>query len=203
VLSEKKVPFEVTEIDLKNKPDWFLKISPYGKVPVLKHDDAVIYESAIINEYLDEVFPEVPMLAEEPAARAHLRIWIDFCNTRVQPGLAAVMRAEPEDFDAKVKAFEEALTLLEEHLERSGMPAPFFAGERFTLVDATYAPAFERFAVLPRLRGYEIPGRFPRIRRWMAALESHPAVAAHAMPLDVLLRNYQGFLPERLRAAAS
>jgi glutathione S-transferase len=200
VLSEKQIPFQVTEIDLKNKPDWFLKISPYGKVPVLQHDGTVVYESAVINEYLDEVFPDVPMLADAPAERAQLRIWIDFCNTRVQPGLAAVMRAEPEDFEARVKAFEESLAMLEDHLERNDRPAPFFAGERFTLVDATFAPAFERFAVLPRLRGYEIPGRFPRIRRWVAALENHPSVVATATPLDELLRNYMGFLPERVRA---
>ena len=71
MLSEKQIPFQVTEIDLKNKPDWFLKISPYGKVPVLQHDDAVVYESAVINEYLDEVFPDVPMLADAPAERLH------------------------------------------------------------------------------------------------------------------------------------
>jgi len=200
VLSEKRIPFEVTEIDLKHKPDWFLQISPYGKVPVLQHGEEILYESSIINEYLDEVFPDVSMLAAEPAARAHERIWIDFCNTRLQPGLAAVMRAEPEDFDARVQAFEEALTRLEEHLERADMPAPFFGGERFGLVDATFAPAFERFAVLPRLRGYEVPGRFARVRRWMAALAAHPSVVATATPLEALLANYRGFLPERLRA---
>lgn len=200
MLSEKKIDFEVTEIDLKNKPDWFLKISPYGKVPVLQHDDAVIYESAIINEYLDEVFPEVPMLAEAPAERAYLRVWVDFCNTRVQPGLVGVLRAEPEEFDAKVKAFEETLALLEDELERHDAPSPFFAGERLTLVDATFAPAFERFAVLPRLRGYELPGRFARVRRWMTALEQHPAVASTSTPMEDLVRNYLGFLPESVRA---
>jgi len=199
VLSEKKVPFEVTEIDLKNKPDWFLKISPYGKVPVVQHDGETLYESAVINEYLDEVFPEVPMMAASPAERAHLRIWIDFCNTRVQPGLVGVLRAEPGEFQAKVQALEDTLAMLEAHLESRGMPAPFFAGERFTLVDATYAPAFERFAVLPRLRGYEIPGRFVRVKQWMATLAAHPAVQATSTPLEDLHRNYLGFLPEQVR----
>jgi glutathione S-transferase len=200
VLSEKSIPFEVTEIDLKNKPDWFLKISPYGKVPVLQHGEEVLYESAVINEYLDEVFPDVRMLAEQPAARAHMRIWIDFCNTRVQPGLVGLLRAEPDDFPAKAKAFEETLAMLEEYLERTGMPDPFFAGRAFTLVDATYAPAFERFAVLPHLRGYEIPGRFARVRRWIATLAAHPSVQATATPYEDLVRNYLGFLPEQIRA---
>lgn len=200
MLSEKKIPFEVTEIDLKNKPDWFLKISPYGKVPVVQHGGETLYESAVINEYLDEAFPAVPMLDGTPAQRAHLRIWIDFCNTRVQPGLVGVLRAEPEELDAKVQALEDALAMLEAHLEARDGPAPFFAGARFTLVDATYAPAFERFAVLPRLRGYEIPGRFARVKRWMATLAAHPSVQATATPLEALHRNYLGFLPERVRA---
>ena len=60
MLSEKNIPFQVTEIDLKNKPDWFLEVSPYGKVPVLDHDGELVYESAVINEYLDETFTDVP-----------------------------------------------------------------------------------------------------------------------------------------------
>ena len=199
-MSEKKIAFEVTEIDLKHKPDWFLKISPYGKVPVLQHDAHVLYESSIINEYLDEVFPEVPMMPATPAERASMRIWIDFCNTRVQPHVSGMLKALPEEFDAKVKAFEESLEMLERHLERTDMPRPFFAGARFGLVDATFAPSFERFGVLPRMRGYQVPARFERVQRWATALAGHPSVQAHTMPQDVLVDNYLSFLPEHLRA---
>ncbi|MCH9045963.1 MAG: glutathione S-transferase family protein [SAR324 cluster bacterium] len=199
MLSEKKIPFQVTEIDLKNKPDWFLEVSPYGKVPVLDHDGELVYESAVINEYLDETFTDVPMMGATPAERANLRIWIDFCNTRIQPGLVSVLRAEPGEFEAKVQAFEESLAMLEDYLAQNGTPDPFFAGKRFTLVDATYAPAFERFATLRQLRGYEIPGRFARVRRWMDNLAAHPSVQAHAIPLEELVANYTGFLPESVR----
>jgi glutathione S-transferase len=70
VLLEKGIDFDFTEIDLDNKPDWFLKVSPYSKVPVIRHNGAVIWESAVINEYLDEVFPEPPLLPHDPVARA-------------------------------------------------------------------------------------------------------------------------------------
>ena len=199
-MSEKNIAFDVTEVDLKNKPDWFLKISPYGKVPVLQHEDHVLYESSIINEYLDEVFPQVPMMPGSPAERASMRIWIDFCNTRVQPHVSNMLKALPEEFDGKVKAFEESLQALEQHLERTGMPGPYFGGAHFTLVDATYAPSFERFGVLPRMRGYQVPARFERVLRWAAALAAHPSVKAHTMPQDVLVENYRSFLPEHLRA---
>lgn len=82
-LSEKGVPFELIEIDLQNKPANFLEISPYGKVPVLKHGDHRLWESTIINEYLDEIFPEPPLLPKEPIQRAHARIWINFADTRL------------------------------------------------------------------------------------------------------------------------
>jgi glutathione S-transferase len=202
VLSEKKIPFQVTEIDLKNKPEWFLEISPYGLVPVVKHGEVLLYESAVINEYLDEVFPDTPMMADSPAERAEMRIWIDFCNARLHPRQAAILKAEPEAFGEAVQAYEDALAMLESHLERSGRATPFFGRGRFTLVDATYAPLFERTAVLPHLRGYELPGRFPRVRGWIAALAGHAAVRATSTPLAELIANYTHWVPEADRRVA-
>lgn len=203
MLSEKGIPFEVTEIDLKNKPDWFLEISPYGKVPVVKHDDRLIYESAIINEYLDEVFPETPMLGGSPIDRAEERIWIDFCNQRIQPGFVQICRAEADAFGEKVAAVEASFDMLEDYLERSGRPNPYFSGGRFSLVDATFAPAFERFGVLRQLRGYEIPQRYARIHKWIEAVATHPAVKTHAIPEEGLLANYGGWVPEGVEAQAA
>ena len=70
VLMEKGIDFELTEIDLRNKPQRFLEVSAYGKVPALVRDGLAIYESAIINEYLEEVFPEPPLMPRDPGERA-------------------------------------------------------------------------------------------------------------------------------------
>jgi len=80
VLREKNVTFDYTEVDLQNKPARFLAVSPYGKVPALVHDGATIYESAIINEYLDEIFEHPRLMPPAPVPRAKLRIWIDYCD---------------------------------------------------------------------------------------------------------------------------
>src|SRR5262245_24277899 len=85
VLKEKGLAYEHTEIDPKNKPADFHTISPYGKVPVLLDDETRVYESAIINEYLDEAYPAPPLMPKEPARRAYVRIWIDFANSRLAP----------------------------------------------------------------------------------------------------------------------
>jgi hypothetical protein len=77
VLAEKGVPFERRDIDLANKPDWFLKISPLGKTPVLRVDDEAIFESAVICEYLDETV--LPRLHPADAlCRARHRSWMEF-----------------------------------------------------------------------------------------------------------------------------
>jgi glutathione S-transferase len=81
-LLEKGVPFQLIEIDLQNKPANFLEISSYGTVPVLTHGDHQVWESAIINEYLEEIFPEPPLLPQMPIQRAQARIWINFADTR-------------------------------------------------------------------------------------------------------------------------
>ena len=82
LMIEKEIPFELTEVDLRNKPDWFLAVSPYGKVPVIVDDGQTIYESAIINEYLDEKYKNVPMMPKEPVERAKARIWMDYCTNK-------------------------------------------------------------------------------------------------------------------------
>ena len=80
VLLEKKVPFDIRYIDLSNPPDWFKAISPLGKVPLLKLGDTVLFESAVIMEYLDEVNP--PSLhPSDPLRKAHHRAWIEFSST--------------------------------------------------------------------------------------------------------------------------
>ena len=82
VLAEKGVPFERVDIDLSNKPDWFLKLSPLGKVPVLvvtgeDGREEVLFESAVIAEYLDEVL-EPKLLPSDPLEKARHRAWIEF-----------------------------------------------------------------------------------------------------------------------------
>jgi glutathione S-transferase len=76
-LKEKGVPFERIDIDLDNKPDWFLKISPLGKVPVLQVGDKAVFESAVILEYLEETLPN-PLHPKNPLTRAEHRAWIEF-----------------------------------------------------------------------------------------------------------------------------
>ena len=94
VLLEKGIDFTPIEIDLQHKPEGFTDISRYGKVPALKHGDVELYESTIINEYLEEVFPEPALLPHDSAKKAVARIWIDYANTRLAPAFGKLLRGK-------------------------------------------------------------------------------------------------------------
>ncbi len=194
VLLEKGVDFVFTEIDLDNKPEWFLKVSPYGKVPVIRHNGAVIYESAVINEYLDEVFPEPPLLPREPVARATARAWIDFANNRMVPHVYKMMlRQDAEGQDLHRRRLTEAVLFMEhEGLSRLSS-GPFWLGAKPGLVDFTFYPHVQRFAALEHYRGFVIPQECERLRGWIDAMEALPSVRATRRTVPQLIEAWKKY----------
>jgi glutathione S-transferase len=145
VLRAKDIQFDVTYIDLRNKPDWFLEISPHGKVPVLKVDDEILFESNAIAEYLDEAAG--PHLhPRDLVKRARNRAWTDFVPI-FAAGLSGIYYVKNEDgFDERLKTARQRLDKLESALaEERGNDGPFFNGPELCLVDAAYAPFLQRF----------------------------------------------------------
>jgi len=179
VLLEKGVDFVFTEIDLENKPDWFLKVSPYGKVPLIRHQGAVVWESAVINEYLDEVFPEPALMPREPAGRATARAWIDFANNRMVPHVYKMMlRQDAEGQDLHRRRLTEAVLFMEHEGLRKLPSGPFWLGAKPGLVDFTFYPHVQRFAALEHYRGFVIPAECERLRAWIDAMSALPSVKA-------------------------
>jgi glutathione S-transferase len=167
-LREKGVPYEHVEIDLKNKPADFLTLSPYGKVPLLLDGEARIYESAIINEFLDEKYPAPPLMPKEPEARAYVRIWIDFANTRLMP---AMFRAFFGPEAGREEGLREALTHLEV-LSRELGEREWFAGGALSLAEVTYSSALERLSTGSAL------DTTPNLKRWWERISARPAYQA-------------------------
>src|ERR1700738_2012284 len=118
-LSEKGVAFERVDIDLANKPDWFLAISPLGKTPVLQVGDIPIFESAVILEYLEETQPN-PLHPADPLRRAEHRGWIEFGST-VLADIAGFYAAPDE---ASFKATRAQLEQKFARLERPAGASP-------------------------------------------------------------------------------
>lgn len=146
VLRHKGVDFDIEYIDIANKPQWYLDKVPTGKVPALFVGDDVLFESAIINEYLDETTPP-PLLATEPWARAQQRAWINYSDQLLM-GQYAMMTAQNEDEfkTRKEKLIATTLPIAEQ------VKGPYFSGDAFSLVDAAVAPFLMRLSLLPSVR---------------------------------------------------
>lgn len=170
-LKEKGVPFERIDIDLNNKPDWFLKVSPLGKTPVLLVGDKAIFESAVILEYLEETQP-TPLHPKDAVARAEHRAWIEFGSAVLGDIWGLETSKDEASFKAKMKQSEERFARLEARL----VAAPWFDGETFSLVDAVFAPAFRYFDVFDEIGDFGILAGKPKIAHWRKNLRERTSV---------------------------
>jgi glutathione S-transferase len=195
-LMEKEIPFELIEIDLQNEPANFKEISPYGKVPVLKHGRHQVWESTIINEYLNETFPDPPLFPKHPFQRAQARIWINFADTRLFAAMAKLLYLSqtPEQQAAAKQELTEHLQFMEQAgLQKLSVKGPYWLGSEISLVDLTYYPVFEQWAVLEQFRGYPFPPGLDRLKQWWAAVADRPSVRAIAQPPEFYIERYARF----------
>ncbi|HEY9659958.1 MAG TPA: glutathione S-transferase family protein [Allocoleopsis sp.] len=204
-LLEKEIDFTSIEVDLQNKPTEFNQISRYGKVPAIKHGEIELYESAIINEYLDEVFPEPPLLPHDPGDRAIARIWIDYANTRLVPAFNKLLRGkEVQEQEQGRREFLEALLYIEqEGLGRLSGDGPYWLGDSFSLVDISFYPWFERLPVLEHFRQFTLPSETPRLKQWWNVVRDRPSIQAVANPLSYYIERFTPILGEPAAAGAT
>ncbi|WP_237213234.1 glutathione S-transferase family protein [Falsiroseomonas oryziterrae] len=197
VLAEKGAPFTRTDIDLALKPDWFLAISPTGRVPLLRVDDEVLFESAAIAEYLDETIAP-RLLPADALQRARQRAFVEFASGTLADIAALYMAPDQDGYAAKRRALRTRFARLEEELDPQG---PYFAGPGFGLVDAAFAPAFRYFDVIDPATCEDSFDRLPRIARWRAALGARPSVIRAVVPdFTARLAAFLGSRPSHLAA---
>jgi glutathione S-transferase len=182
VLIEKAVPYELELIDLRNKPPWFLAISPMGKVPVLVCDGQAIFESMVINELLEELYPTPRLFPTEPLQRAQARGWIVFANDALMPAGHQAMKALAEARGGQSPTLAESLAPLRRSFETlegvfAQRESRFFLGDQLGLVDAAYAPFLRRWSAAVRWTETRLLPSFPRLSRYTDALLAHPSVA--------------------------
>ena len=180
VLAEKNLPYEVVPIDLRKqeqKTPEYLKLNPYGKVPVLTDDGTVLYESCIINEYLDEKYPIPRLMPADPAARAKARILIDFGLTQMDAAYTKLRmemtKDEKERNPETVRAAKEDIKKRLQRLEQELGDKNYLVGD-FSLADADLLPRFTRlegFGVLP-------DPSLPRLGKYLQRMKERSSVKA-------------------------
>lgn len=190
VLAEKGLPFERRDIDLANKPAWFLAVSPLGKTPVLLVDGAPIFESAVICEYLeDTALPRLHPLAA--MQRAQHRAWMEFGSALLNTIGAFYNAPDEAALQARAADIRSRLGQVEAELG----DGPYFAGHAFGMVDAAFAPVFRYFDTFDRIADFGFWSGMPKVQRWREALAVRPSVIAAVSP--AYADHLRGFLRAR------
>ena len=176
VLRAKNVEFEVTHITADNKPDWFLEVSPHGKVPLLMVDQEVLFESNAIVEVLDETIK--PRLhPEDTIKRAENRAWTDFVPSFAVTLNSYLYAPNLEDQQSKKSGAQKVLLKLEERLQKNNKKrGTYFNGKNLSIVDAAYAPFLMRFTIVEPLCKTGIMEEFPYVEEWRKTLIKSPIV---------------------------
>jgi glutathione S-transferase len=167
MLAEKGLEYETIEIDLTDRPAWIYEKNETGRVPVIEEDAWILPESSVILEYLEERYPDPPLLPPDPADRALARVLIFRHDDFTKPYYA--LRREE---DGAAERFDEQLAKLDALLQRR----PWLTGREYGLADIAYVPWV--------LRARDMLGvsldRFEALSDWVARLEQRPSVAREA-----------------------
>ncbi|MBZ9763455.1 glutathione S-transferase family protein [Mesorhizobium sp. CA8] len=208
-LAEKGVPFERVYVDLSDKPDWFRAISPLGKVPLLSvrhdHSQEVIFESAVILEFLEETEAN-PLHPADPLARARHRAWIEFGSAILNAIGRFYSAADEAAFLHESSGLSGMFARVEAELS-ARQSGRWFAGERFSLVDAVYGPVFRYFDTFDSIGDFGILDGKPLAQAWRTALSKRKSVkeavgADYPQRLHAFLRAKGSYLSEIIRLQA-
>jgi len=185
-LLEKKIDFKITYIDLNDPPQWFLDLSPLGKVPLLRVANTALFESAVINEYLDEITP--PSLHPIDALqKAQNRSWIEFASDLIGHLYQFMMAKDETSGKQQIEELRRKFKQLETQLQQG----PYFNGPQFSLIDGTFAPLFKHISTIDKNYPLALYDDYPKIDTWRLALASRPAVQSSVVDdYDALYSEY-------------
>jgi glutathione S-transferase len=198
-LLEKEVAYWHTEIDLANKPEWFLVISPTGQVPVIRHEDRFVADSAVILEYLEEVYPSPALRPRSPGLRALTRFWTKFADERLYPAMLRLLLADEERRSAAAFKLCDLMVFIDAEGFAKNGSGPYWLGQELTLLDLAYYPLLERLPALPGMEA-GLPELSLRLRCWMETMSKRPSVQATQISLETHRRAFGARLrPQRRR----
>lgn len=189
MLLEKGVEFTTRPVDLDAPDPEFLAVSPHARVPLLVHGGERVWESSVINEYLEEVFDGPALLPAEPARRARVRNWVVFADTQFVPWFyKLLLQQDPSVQAAYGDRMLDSLKFMEQGLAESG--GPYWMGPAPSLADLAFYPFFERFCVLNHYRNYHLPASCPRLQGWIEAMRRRDSVRRTGNGVSFYIQRY-------------
>ena len=193
LLKEKGVDYDIEYIDVYNPPEWFLEISPTGKVPVMQvKEGVVLFESAVISEYIDEVF-EPQLHLSDPLIKAQNRAWIEYTSPLYMGTFNIIMAKKKEDMEKALEEFSKNLSGLNDAKQKQ----PWFNGDDFSLVDIAAAPIFTRTKFIKEHCQLDLLEDFPALQQWSNDLLMRQTVK------DSIVDDFDELLLARMKANES
>jgi len=171
LLKEKNVDYDIEFIDVYNPPEWFLKLSPTGKVPILVVDDTVIFESAVIGEYIEEVYPPA-LHPSSPVLKAQNRAWMEYTSPLYMGFFGVIMAQDQDAVDSAMQEMDKNLA----GLANAKAKNPWFNGDDFSMVDIAAAPFFVRAAFAKKHVGVDFLAAHPSLQAWSEQTLARPSV---------------------------
>ncbi|NER34480.1 MAG: glutathione S-transferase family protein [Oscillatoria sp. SIO1A7] len=166
ILQAKGVDYDIEYIDLSNKPQWFLDISPNGQVPILvTDDDSILFESDAIVEYLDEV-AGTPISSENPVKKAQDRAWSYLASKNYLVQCSAQRSPDAKTLEERATKLSKAFGKIEARLGEG----QYADGDRIGMIDIAWLPLLHRASIVERQSGYDFLGDFPKVKRWQQNL---------------------------------
>ncbi len=192
VLFEKGMDFEIRDVDLFNRPEDISIMNPYGQVPILADRDLVIYESNIINEYIDERFPHPQLMPVDPIQRARVRLLLLNFEREVFVHVQELERLEAKKADKPLdktseKVAEKARTIIRDQLSKLSpvlMKSSYIMGEEFSMIDLALAPLLWRLGHY----GIELPKTAAPVLKYAERIFARPAFAEALTPSEKVMR---------------
>ncbi|XP_076437899.1 glutathione S-transferase omega-1-like [Babylonia areolata] len=191
MLAAKKVKYDLVNVDLNNKPDWFFDINFYGEVPVIIRNGKNVFESLICCEYLEEVFPDPRLYSPDPHQRAMERIYFNHWTKKGIPAFYSLLKAgcldtdQADRLDLNVGKMEEFLVALHK---------PYYSGDQPGFADYMIWPWFERMHMLEQITGYKMSGeKFPKVTAWVEWMWQDPVVQECRIDPQLFLTHYSKY----------
>jgi RNA polymerase-associated protein len=180
VLFEKGMDFEIRDVDLFNKPEDISVMNPYGQVPILVERDLILYESNIINEYIDERFPHPQLMPADPVQRARARLLLLNFEREVFIHLDAIEKQDAKRIDRARAIIRDRLSQLAPVVTKS----KFMMGEEFTMIDVALAPLLWRLDHY----GIELPKTAAPVLKYAERIFARPAFFEALTPSEKVMR---------------
>ncbi len=180
VLYEKGMDFQIIDVDMYNKPEDIAAMNPYNRLPVLVERDLILYESNIINEYIDERFPHPQLMPPDPVQRARARLFLFNFEVELFSQIEPIETGNAKQQERARQLLHERLTQLSPVFARQ----KFLLGEEFSMLDVALSPLLWRLDHY----GIQLPKQAAPLMKYAERIFSRPAFIDALTPSEKVMR---------------